>query len=194
MSLSWPASSAKTCLGVTGQFCVFPPSQGRVVTSCGVCLRENKLTSAISDSFLAPLSAFGDRTVRAGRGRAAAAAWGSVTVRAPERPARPCAPNRARRTPGDGAGCHVPFLLSPCEAEGDTQVPSCRARHRPALSDPRAHALSPSFVQSGCRSVRGEAGKGLVRGTRQHRCPFLPLQGSSPRGPPARTSTWPCAP
>lgn len=85
----------------------FPPSKGRAVVHCGVCVRENKLTSAISDFFRASLAAFGDRGPY-GQSVAAAAAVGSVTVCASECSARTCGHDRSRRAPGDGAGCRVP--------------------------------------------------------------------------------------
>lgn len=48
------------------------------------------------------------------------------------------------------------FLLSPCEAGRNTQVLSRRARHRPALPDRRARALSPSVRLPFCAREGGE--------------------------------------
>lgn len=71
--------------------------------------------------------------------------------------ARTCGHDRSRRAPGDGAGCRdMRFLLSPCEAGRNTQVLSRRARHRPALSDRRARALSPSVRLPFCAREGGE--------------------------------------
>lgn len=88
----------------------FPPSKGRAVVHCGVCLRENKLTSAISDFFRASRGLWRQRTVWAERG--CAAAVGSVTVCASECSARTCGHDRSRRAPGDGARCRVPGAMT----------------------------------------------------------------------------------
>lgn len=136
----------------------FPPSKGRAVVHCGVCLHENKLTSAISDFFRASLAAFGDR-----------GPYGQ-SVAAPPPPlweASRCAPPSALRGPAvttapdaptvPGAGCRdMRFLLSPCEAGRNTQVLSRRAQHRPALSDRRARALSPPVRLPFCAREGGE--------------------------------------
>lgn len=67
----------------------------------------------------------------------------------------PTRPRGRCRVPG--AGCRdMRFLLSPCEAGRNTQVLSHRARHRPALSDRRARALSPSVRLPFCAREGGE--------------------------------------
>lgn len=154
---SWPCSSAETRLGVPGRFRVFPPRKGvRLCTAESVCVKINSRQRFRISSV--PLAAFGDRGPY-GQSVAAPPPWEASRCAPPSALRGPAVTTAPDAPPGTvpGAGCRdMRFLLSPCEAGRNTQVLSRRARHRPALSDRRARALSPSVRLPFCAREGGE--------------------------------------
>lgn len=93
----------------------FPPSKGRAVMHCGVCLRENKLTSAISDFFRASLAAFGDR-----------GPYGQSVAAPPLWEASRCAPPSALRGPAVTTAPDAPPGTVPGAVTCDSSCPPVR--------------------------------------------------------------------